>query len=232
MEWYRKLITALYKKLSQKKEETPRSELLKDYYNTKYPTEPIFYKGRVLPGSKTRFPVDVRDFFTLKDESLKNIVKGLKMDTQTDNQKALNCLKWIFTNFPYKSDSTNYGNGEFWCMPYESLNKKSGDCEDGAILLANLLIIAGVPNWKIRINCGWVFEPVSKKQIGHAYLTFFDEDNEKWVILDWCYYANTMRIIDREEYKKEVKYQDVWFSFNDEFSWAKNSGDVRNMEGF
>jgi predicted transglutaminase-like cysteine proteinase len=232
MDLYRKIVTAMYMGLPQEPEEIPRSELLEDYYNKKYPTKPIFYCGRVMVGSNNRFRCDVRDFFTLKDENLNNIVRSLKMDTMTDNQKALACLKWIITNFPYKSDSTNYGAGEFWCMPYESLNKGSGDCEDGAILLANLLLIAGVPNWKVRINCGNVFEPISKRQVGHAYLTFFDEESEKWVILDWCYYPNIKKISVREEYKKEKMYQGVWFSFNNENSWATSEGDVRNMEGF
>jgi hypothetical protein len=93
-------------------------------------------------------------------------------------------------------------------------------------------MIAGVPNWKIRINCGNVLEPNTKKLNGHAYVTFFDEIKEKWVILDTCYYPNLKNIEDREEYKKETLYQDVWFSFNNEYSWAKINGDIRNMEGF
>ncbi len=566
MEWYKKLITLLYNNIPKVNKEILRSELLRDYYNNKYPTTPIFYSGRVIYGSNTRFKVDVRNFFTLNDENINNIVKSLKLGSQTDNQKALSCFKWIIKNFPYKSDSTNYGQGEFWCMPYESLNKMSGDCfagyeeiytkdglkrideikagdmalsydfikkeyvykkvtnhwakgklqvnrvhlrngqsfdvsedhpmwhrigqkesayekqklsdidlsdwvkrkipiatkipynkskpkfnidlyrvighylaegckdkkgykvdssgyeliediipilekhnipfseyknnsgvpcirflnsdfkdylkdlkensfdinlteevlclpeeyleellhgmwlgdgtkiqyedkrgyknnkqwtystsskklsediqriglhlgrtfhiwkqdnhggvgnnpiyrinynpnsfflrdhgykdisevsisyieklentemydltvedthtvvlkngsilhqcEDGAILLANLLIIAGVPNWKIRINCGNVLEPISKMQIGHAYLTFFDEENEKWVILDWCYYPNLKKIIDRGEYKKESMYQEVWFSFNNTHSFALEEGDIRKMPGF
>lgn len=234
MGWYSDLITYLYNDLPKVKEEIEpsRSELLKEYYNNKYPTIPILYSGRVLPGSNTRFNVDVRDFFSLNDQVLVNMVNSLKMQTMTDNQKALACLKWIITHFPYKSDTTNYSLGEFWCMPYESIAKKSGDCEDGAILLANMLIIAGVPNWKVRINAGMVLEPSTKMQVGHAYVTFFDEENEKWVILDWCYYPNTKLIKDREEYKKETLYQEVWFSFNNEYSWASNEGDVRKLEGF
>lgn len=232
MEFYRKLITSLYNSLPKIQEEVSRSELLRDYYNNKYPTKPIFYYGRIMIGSNKRFRVDVRDFFSLNDENLNNIVKSLKMNIQTDNQKALTCLKWIIKSLPYKTDKSNYGAGEFWCMPYETLNKMSGDCEDQSIVLANLLLIAGVPNWKIRINCGNVFEPISKKQIGHAYLTFFDEEKEKWVILDTSFYPNLKKIIDREEYKKESMYQNVWFSFNDENSWAKSDGDVRKMEGF
>ena len=99
-------------------------------------------------------------------------------------------------------------------------------------MLKYIKIRLGIPSWKVRINCGHVFEPISKKQIGHAYLTFFDEESEKWVILDWCYYPNLKKIIDREEYKKESMYQGVWFSFNNENSWATSDGDVRKMAGF
>lgn len=228
---YSKIVRYLYSKLPSKSKEISRSELLEDYYNNKYPTVPVFYNGRILIGSNTRFKVDVRNFFTLNDGNLNNIVKSLKLSSQTDNQKALTCLKYIIKNVPYKSDLSNYKKGEFWCMPYETLNKGSGDCEDQAILLANLLLISGIPNWKVRISTGWVFEPISKKQIGHAYLTFFDEENEKWVILDTSFYPNLMRIIDREEYKKEKMYQEIWFSFNDKMSWSTNPADVRNMEG-
>lgn len=231
MEWYNNLITKLYNRLP-KTEEVPRADLLRDYYNNKYPTKTIYYAGRVLQGSNSRFRVDVRNFFTLKDENINNIVKSLKLGNQTDNQKALNCIKWVIQNFPYKSDSINYSQGEFWCMPYESLYKQSGDCEDGSILLANMLLVAGIPNWKIRITIGFVFEPISKKRIGHAYVTFFDEENERWVILDWCYYPNIKKIIDRGEYKKETMYQEIWFSFNNENSWAKTDADVRKMVGF
>jgi len=178
----------------------------KKYYNNKYPTEHIEYSGRVLPGSKTRFKVDVRDFFSLEDENLHNIIKSLRMANMSDNQKSLSLLKYVIQNFPYKSDSSNYGLGEFWCMPFESMKKGSMDCEDGAILLANLMTISGIPEWKIRINAGFVTEPITKIQVGHAYVTFFDEVKEKWVILDWCYYPNLKEISDREEYKKEKMY--------------------------
>ncbi len=57
-------------------------------------------------------------------------------------------------------------------------------------------------------------------------------EKERWVIIDWCYYPNLKKIIDREEYKKESMYQDVWFSFNSTHSWSKVEGDVRKMSGF
>lgn len=232
MGWYKDLIIALYNSLPKEVEEVPRSKLLEDYYNKKYPIVPIFYNGRVQIGSNTQFKVDVRDFFTLNDQILNDIVKSLKLSTQTDNQKAVSCLRWVIENIPYKSDQENYKQGEFWCMPFETLNKRSADCEDLSILLANLMIIAGIPSWKIRLVAGYVFEPIKKIQAGHVYITFFDEMNEKWVILDSCYYPNLKRIEDREEYKKEKMYQEVWFSWNDKYSWNTSEADIRKMGGF
>ena len=231
MDIYEKIITFLYNHIPKEKEKSSRANLLCHYYNQKYPSVPIFYSGRYLYGTKTRFKVDVKNFFTLQDENLKGIVKSRKVGTMTDNQKALACLKWVIQNIPYKSDTENYKVPEFWCMPYETLKKGSGDCEDLHILLANLMLISGIPNWKVRIVCGYVFEPVSKKQIGHAYVIMFDEETEQHKILDWCYYPNLKLIKDREEYKKEKMYQDCWFSFNSTHSWAKSLGDVRKMKG-
>lgn len=232
MKLYSKFISYLYEKLPKNREEISRSEILKDYYNKKYPCEPIFYNGRTLPGSQKRFKVDVRNFFTLNDETLKNIIKSLRITPMDDNQKALTCLRYIIENIPYKTDTSNYSLGEFWCMPYETLEKGVGDCEDTGILLANLLMLSGIPNWKIRVNAGYVFEPISKKQCGHAYVTFFDEENEKWVILDTCFHQNLKKIVDREEYKKNKMYQDVWFSFNSTHAFAGRIEDIKNMEGF
>jgi hypothetical protein len=42
---------------------------------------------------------------------------------------------WINKNIEYKSDQENYGYSEYWASPEQVLNKKSGDCEDMAILL-------------------------------------------------------------------------------------------------
>lgn len=206
-----------------KKKQLDRSELLEDYFNKKYKQETIYYGGRTLDGSQTRFKVDISNFFTLNDQTLQNTVKGLKLGFQTDNQKALSCLKYIITNIPYKPQKT-------WSMPYETLIKRYGSSEDQAILLSNILIVSGIPNWKVRVTCGLIFEEVSKMQIPHLYVTFFDEENEKWVILDTYFYLNTTRIIDREEYKKEKMYQEIYFSFNNEFSWTENLENLEVLE--
>src|SRR3989304_1449771 len=43
---------------------------------------------------------------------------------------------------------------DFWQFPHETLTTRKGDCEDKAILLANLLRTLGVSDWEVRLNAG------------------------------------------------------------------------------
>ncbi len=198
---------------------------LEDYYNNKYPHINVSYKGRAMPGSTKRFSCDLRNFFTLTDDKLHTIVKDIK---GTDNEKALKCLAYVLRHFRYHSDKSTVNLPEYWQFPFESLQTNKGDCEDGAILLANLLLVSGIPNWKVRINAGNVKAP-NKGFSGHAYVTYFDEISGEWKLLDWCYYQNMEPIEERKNYKDEEFYKDVWFSFNNKYCWAKSQGDVRKM---
>ena len=61
---------------------------------------------------------------------------------------------------------------------------KTGDCEDGAILMANILLNSGVPYWRMRLNKGYVQLKQGKEY--HCWLTYLAEDNE-WRTIDWCF---------------------------------------------
>jgi len=55
-------------------------------------------------------------------------------------------LNWVCNNIKPRSEPNDY-----WNFPEETLKDGFGDCEDGAILLANLLYHSGFPYWKILI---------------------------------------------------------------------------------
>ena len=186
------------------------------YYNNKYPKADLTYRGR------GTLPIDLRDFFNVHDNKVGRVSKTLK---GSDDVKALEGLKWVIKNIIYTTDKDP---SEWWQFSYETINRKKGDCEDGAILLANILIQAGVPYWKLRLTAGWV--QTGTKKTGHAYLTYYCVQSDKWVILDWCYWANTLEIPDRNDYKKESKYKEVWFSWNEKFSYSKGLNDVLPVE--
>lgn len=186
------------------------------YYNNKYPKTDIFYAGRQVPKVNKNISIDVKNFFMLNDANV--IEVSNEIISSIDDEIAFECLEWVIKNIKYVTDNTK-GFTEYWQFPFETLHYRTGDCEDGAIFLANLMIMKGVPYWKIRLSAGWV--TLNGKNVGHAYLTYYCEDLDKWVILDWCYWPNKLEIKDRKNYKDEEKYLDVWFSWNQKYSFSE-----------
>lgn len=208
----------------------PKTDENEQYWNSKYPKQTITYSGRCLPNQIDRtFEVDVRVFFTPYDQQLTDIVNrswiGIgKLNEGTNDEKALKCLKWVRANFTYDSDKTVTGLSEFWMFPFEALKYKRGDCDDGAILLSNLMLVAGVPYWRIRLNAGDV------EGGGHCYVTLCRETDNQFVCLDWCYNYTDNPVKDRPLHKDERDYYSIWFSWNLRYVFGKMETMVRTPD--
>jgi len=183
---------------------------LEDQLNNKYPKTDMTYTRSETDGD---YSIDVRDFFMVNDSSLP-LIKG-----DTDDEKALNCLIWVIKNITYTPDKKEYGMDEYWAFPYQTLKRKKGDCEDGAILLANLMIKSGIPYYKIRISAGDVDDGKGNKG-GHCYVTYYCEEKGYWVLCDWCYWQNLDPINKRKNYKDETYYKSTWFSWNQKYCFV------------
>jgi len=211
MNWLKKIVETLYPcpvSVINLKEQ-PKEK----YYNNKYSKIDMTYYGRVVPTTSNRVKIDVRDFFNEYDSEIRKIVESLKMGRMTDDEKALECLLWVINNIKYVGDAEK-GHKDFWQFGFETLYYKTGDCEDGAILLANMLLIAGVPYWKVRLSVGDVTGGA------HGYVTYYCGASDKWVVLDWCYWVNKKSIKLRNDYKDEGNYLGVWFSWNQKYSFS------------
>jgi len=126
-------------------------------------------------------------------------------------------------------------------VPFESIQSEIGDCEDGAILIASLLINAGIPSWRVKVCAAQVvadpvFAPSDSELGGHAYCIYLadrpdSERNLEWVILDWCYLQDPEVPIEEKPLAgdggQEGAYKDIWFTFNDEYSWAQSAFEVK-----
>jgi len=187
----------------------PKEEAL----NNKYPKKVITYTGRTFANKQEMISIDVRNFFTIYDENIRLIVKDFKGD---DDKKAVECLKWVMANIKYVTDKQQLGIEEEWMFPYETLTASKGDCDDGAILLANMLIMSGIPYWKVRLTAGLV-----SSGEGHCYVTYYEEKQDRWVALDWCYFPNKLPINQRVNYKDDNIYKMVWFSWNMKYGFYK-----------
>jgi hypothetical protein len=91
--------------------------------------------------------------------------------------QSLNCptfgtprkhLQWVCDNIKPRSESEDY-----WKFPEETLKDGFGDCEDGAILLANMLYHSGFSYWKILVS-------VYKTSTGFHVVVVYDGE-----VLDW-----------------------------------------------
>jgi len=210
------------KRLNEELRKQDEEKDIEFYLNNRHPKIDKIYSGRWFLGKK--LGIDVRNFLTVYDSEVKKATKeaiGEDFKNVSDDEKALRCLKWVIKNIKYVPDIKSTKKKEFWFFPFETLYLNGGDCDDGCNLLHTMMLISGIPYWKIRTVAGDT--PFG----GHAYIVYYYQDGNRWVALDWCYFQNEKKISEREDYKENQLYRDIWFSFNLKYCFAdtdKNLG--------
>jgi len=129
----------------------------------------------------------------------------------TNDEKALNCFRKVRRDVTYVADLNP---GEFWQFAFETLERKKGDCEDGAIYMYVMMLNSGIPYWRIRLNAGDV------QGGGHAYLTYLREEDNQWYILDWCYWPKESDNFGKT-WKEAKKYFGIWGSWNSKYMYGQ-----------
>jgi predicted transglutaminase-like cysteine proteinase len=135
--------------------------------------------------------VDVRSFFVsgpsrtflVENFRLKMLPLSIAEDA-IEWDKALACQAWVSKNIRFVPDDR-----ECWQMPSETASLLVGDCEDGAILLANMLLALGLEPEKVKVVCGSL-----SSGVGHCVVEF------DGVQLDWLHLA---------------RIEKVWFKFSE-----------------
>jgi predicted transglutaminase-like cysteine proteinase len=196
------IIEGLKKAILKPNGQIPVTDPLETYWNTKRPaTNNYLYPARLVVDGSYNALVDVRVFYTPEDSTIPKLAGGNNHD-----DLAMICLDYVINNIRYISDITLFKTAEQWLFAFETLNLGGGDCEDGAILLANIMLKSGVPYWRLRLNAG------SVQGGGHAWVTYLRESDNTWYILDWCYWSSESR--KWLKWKDAEKYFDIWFSFS------------------
>lgn len=97
--------------------------------------------------------------------------------------------KWVKNNIIYKSDTLNYKQPEYWATVEQILDKMSDDCEGGAYLIVALGRRCGIPKEQLKLACGDVWSPYTKKLGGHAWAIYKSiKFQTVYFFMDWCYY--------------------------------------------
>lgn len=212
---------------------------LQDFWNNKRPRKTIAYSGRAIPkrngtGNGTMLrefvQIDVKTMVTPNDDLLKKIIEKYSLKGNSNDETMHNIQKWVVGNIKYLGDDINNYTMEYWQYPFETLLDKIGDCEDGALLIASLALNAGVPPFRIRIVAGMVQEAPTAPEGGHGYVSYLRESDNQWVVIDWCYFEDSSKEISKKIIQKDNPYyKNIWFSFNNEYSWADNSIEFKSF---
>lgn len=168
-----------------------------------------FPKTEVTYNAQYGRPRDPRTFIFDRSSILEKVVNKYKLQGRNHNETMQRILLFVMDHLKYTGDQETKKQQEFWQNPEDTITLGKGDCEDGAILIKSLSLIAGVPDWKVRICAGNV------KGGGHAYCTYV-RDNDTQCILDWCYWPNKKPINKRPSIQQEPNYYEIWFSFTRE----------------
>jgi hypothetical protein len=162
--------------------------------------------------SKFRKSVSVRDWY------LQSVREGTFTAPQFDaNQKGkcILALAWVKQTLSYTGDVTAWGMTERWQLPWETMARKTGDCEDGALLLLEVLRQNGIPANQLYLVAGDV------EGGGHAYVVWRSDEDMLEYVLDWCYWPRDSLVIP---YELNVNYfhgTREWFRFNWEGAFVK-----------
>jgi len=174
---------------------------LEEYWNTKIQSVNLKYNARGKP-------MDVRKFLTERND------KVISFKTGTYDQRATKCLDWVAKNITYTRDKDMHNRSEFWQYANETMLTRKGDCEDGAILIANMMLASGIPYWRVRPNAGDV------KGGGHCYVTYLREKDNVWYMMDWCYWYYSSKDF-KKTWQDAKNYFGIWFSWNTKYIFAK-----------
>lgn len=152
----------------------------------------------------------------------KNAVKTLGKNA-TDDDKAVACMKFVVFKITYISDQMTWGTDEKWQTAEETLNLKTGDCEDGAILIYILCRLNGISEDRLLLFAGDIAVG------GHCWLGYRpDMYPLNFVFLDWCYNFDLNDIECKSKYyiqnnkifSGDTNYIKLWFAFNESNSYS------------
>lgn len=201
---------------------------LKNYWDNKYPKNPVIYRGRSIPQKingqiiLTNLEIDVKTMLSSKDSIINKLIRTNNITGSNNDEKMLNIQKWVVNNIKYIGDNLSAGVVEYWQFPFETLRLRTGDCEDGALLIAALAVNSGIPAFRLRVVAGFVQPAPTAPQGGHAYVAYLRESDNQWVAIDWCYLQDSNTPVALKPIlKNNTAYKNMWFTFNNENSWSQ-----------
>lgn len=114
------------------------------------------------------------------ETNIERLIKRIVRPGDANDLKVHKIEKWVMKTIRYQSDKKQFNMNDRWTLPWETLQRKKGDCEDGAILLIALAVTAGVPEDRLRL-----YAPIAMSRGWHAAVAYQRESDNEWVWIEW-----------------------------------------------
>ena len=169
-----------------------------DIFNQKYEFSIMYFQFNQKSGVNSGSGDDYEKYLQFPNQRLSNLANSIVDTSDSDDEKIYKIEQWVINNIDCVRDINKYGTEEFWAYPAITLNRGSGDCEDGAFLIHSLALHAGVPKDRLRTYGGFVeAEGGSFLLAGHAWTAYMREADHEWVEVDWCNYPTDVPLSAR-----------------------------------
>lgn len=114
------------------------------------------------------------------ETTIERLVKKIVRQRDSNDTKVYKIEKWVMRTILYRSDEKQFNMNDRWTLPMETLQRKKGDCEDGATLIIALAATAGVPVERLRL-----YAPIALPGGWHACVAYQRESDDEWVWVEW-----------------------------------------------
>jgi hypothetical protein len=162
--------------------------------------EPIIPASRTIPGTRRRYPIDIREFLTTTNNAVVHQKLGLLIDRLPPSARGSfrshargsfdfrvdSVLDYVATLRYLRAANKTGKCPDAWLYPDETLAQGGGDCEDLAFLLAALLLAAGVSGYCLRVALGrlHIVLPDGERQKHDHCWVMYQNESGVWEILE------------------------------------------------
>jgi len=109
-----------------------------------------------------------------------------KIESLPDQEKLLYTNNFFNSSVRWVADEENWHESDYWATPLETLSKRKGDCEDYSISKYVTLVLAGMPEEKLRITYvkARITENGQARNQAHMVLAYYPKPRSEPLILD------------------------------------------------
>lgn len=104
----------------------------------------------------------------------------------SDQEKLTQTNNFFNTAIQWVTDQDNWQQDDYWATPLETLSRRQGDCEDYSISKYITLVLAGMPEDKLRITYvkARITENGVARNQAHMVLAYYPQPRSEPLILD------------------------------------------------